>query len=218
MQVPQLYVSRQTMSSQIFPEGDEHPYNTGPENYVIRITGKILLSKQRAQTPSHSVVEALRQERPDIQTNGFRRNVLDAIWDDAVEDGLGGGPQQERYLRRLNRWAKSNAREHLMKRCEILDTWRNRDSRFVPDAYLIDAANKTVVCYEVEDQHPLNPNSIGKYAAAWWCLEYIYWDLHLIAYDIYGNWRIIQLPESEFLARHVRGTKRGAVDAQDDDI
>ena len=192
------------MTSQIFPAGDEHPYNTTPEAYIVPVVGEIHWDSGSNITPSSAVVTALQKACPEIQKAGFRQRVLDAIWDDAVAEALGGGNYQERYTRRLRRWTKRNTRSHLIKHCEILDTWLHRDSRFVPDAYLIDKSEKTVVCYEVEDSHPLNPRSIGEYGAAWWCLEYIYWDLHLIAYDIYGNPRIVRFPESEFTAREVR--------------
>lgn len=96
--------------------------------------------------------------------------------------------------------------------CEILESWRARDSNFIPDAYLIDKDSRTVVCYEIEDQHHLNLNSIGTYGAAWWTLEYIYWNLHLIAYDIYGNSRIVNLPESEFLARELRNKRAPSIE------
>lgn len=187
--------------------GEEHPYNTDPRSYVIDLSGKVRDVARSDITPSKRVVLALQSVRPDIKTSGFRKRVLDAIFDDAVEDEFSDEQYRERFLRRLNRWAKKNTRRILLDRCEILEMWRKRDCRFVPDAYLIDRDKKTIVCYEVEDRHPLNPFSVGGYGAAWWTLEYIYWDLHLVAYDIYGNSRIVYLPESEFIAREVRRTR-----------
>ena len=57
-----------------------------------------------------------------------------------------------------------------------------------------------MVCYEVEDTNPMNPHSLMRYADAWWTLDAIYWDLHLLAYDIYGHPHVIAFPETEFLA------------------
>ena len=143
--------------------------------------------------------------KPEICTKRFASKVLDAIFNDGVEEELFNENYRTRYVRRLNRWfGKSGAKRLLIKRCEILDCWKNSDSGFVPDAFLIDPENKTIVCYEVEDHHPLNPFSVGRYSNAWWTLEYIYWDLHLIAYDIYGNARVIAFPSSDFLSREVR--------------
>ena len=68
----------------------------------------------------------------------------------------------------------------------------------------MDTDNMTVVCYEVEDTHPLNVNSIGTYARAWFTLEYIYWDLHLIAYDIHGHSKPIIFPHAALVARKLR--------------
>ena len=187
---------------------DEHPYNTQPNEYAVNISGNIAWDVDSKRTPSASVVAALKEARPEIQTTRFRRNVLDAIWNDGIEEAFGSEQFREKYIRRLKRWTKVNVRKHLIKRCEILDSWQHRDARFVPDAYLVDAAKKTVVCYEVEDTHPLNPWSIGQYGAAWFCLEYIYWDLHLIAYDIYGNFRIVKFPESELLAQKIQEKRK----------
>jgi hypothetical protein len=196
------------MNSSPFPEGDEHPYNTDPEKYVVPLIGKVHWDPDCGQSPSRCVVAALRGIEPGIQVTCFRKCVLRAIWDDAIKEAFDEEGVRERYLRRLRRWTKHNAEKHLITRCEILDTWKNRDCRFVPDAFLLDAPNKTVVCYEVEDRHPLNPWSIGEYCAAWWCLEYIYWDLHLIAYDVYGNWRIVHFPHSDFIARKLRSARK----------
>jgi hypothetical protein len=135
------------------------------------------------------------------------------LWIHSVASDRPGQGYAERLIARAERrFGKLKARKLLFERSEILQTWQHRDAKFVPDAYLIDKEKKTVVCYEVEDHHPLNPFSIGEYAAAWWTLEYIYWDLHLIAYDIFGNPRIIAFPHSEFVADELRATRsRGQV-------
>lgn len=179
-------------------------HQTDPQSYIIRLEDKLNSIGQPDLTPSKRVVRALRTVRSDIATHGFRKNVLDAIFQDGYASDYLDEDYRERLLQRLIRWfGKKKARRMLVAGCEILDSWSNRDSRFVPDAYLIDSENKTVVCYEIEDSHHLNPFSIREYGAAWWTLEYIFWDLHLIAYDIYGNPRIIEFPRSEFLASEV---------------
>lgn len=188
--------------------GEDGHFNSDPVNYVTELTGIVLTIPSAGITPSMRVIRALQSVRPEIKTKGFRKNVRDAIFYDTVEQEFSDDKYRERYLRRLYRWTGKNAICHLQKRCEILDTWINRDSQLRPDAYLVDKERCTVVCYEVEDSHPLNPFIIGKYAAAWWTLEYIYWNLHLIAYDIYGNYRIIQFPESRFIAQEVRKKRK----------
>ena len=186
------------------PEG-HWIHNSNPFNYVLDISSAISSVKEVNLTPSHRVVRALQMIKPEICTKRFASKVLDAIFNDGVEEELFDESYRTRYVRRLNRWfGKSGAKRLLIKRCEILDCWKNRDSGFVPDAFLIDTENKTIVCYEVEDHHPLNPFSVGRYSNAWWTLEYIYWDLHLIEYDIYGNARVIAFPSSDFLSREVR--------------
>lgn len=77
----------------------------------------------------------------------------------------------------------------------------------IPDAFLIDKERRTIVCYEIEDTHPLNPRSIVAYGRVWSTLEYIYWDLHLIAYDPYGHPRCIVYPHAKLVAAEI--LKRG---------
>ena len=188
-------------------------HNTDPNNYIVEIAGKVRDIERNGLTPSQRVVRALQLVRPEIATHGFRKNVLESIFDDGVASEFYDDKYRERLLNRLYRWwGKERTKRALLERCEILGTWKYRDSRFIPDAYLIDQENKTIVCYEIEDTHPLNIFSIREYAAAWWTLEYIYWDLHLIAYDIYGNPRIVAFPESDIIASEIRQLKRSIPD------
>jgi hypothetical protein len=116
-----------------------------------------------------------------------------------------------RLVPRLERmYGKKRAKQLLLERCEVLDGWRHRDATFRPDGFLIDEPNWTVVCYEVEDTHPLNPHSIEEYVAAWWCLDYIYWDLHLISYDVYGHHRLHHLGMAGHISDDLRkhGSRR----------
>ncbi len=155
--------------------------------------------------------------RPDVRTAGFKKEVLKAIVDDACDDVT--KEWRDRYLRRLKRWTGPSYLNHFYERFEILASWRERYP-LVPDAYLIDSSKRTVVCFEVEDQHHLNPVKVEHYGGAWWCLEYIFWDLHLISYDIYGNPRIVELPESSLAAKHLldnREAKKNLMAKADDD-
>ncbi len=130
---------------------------------------------------------------------------MDAIFDVVCIEHYETEERYRRVRERATRWfGQDRAKRLLTERIEILESWKGRDARMAPDAFLIDAENKTIVCYEVEDTHPLNPNSIGAYANAWYTLEYVYWDLHLIAYDIYGHPKVIVFPHAELVARRLR--------------
>lgn len=189
--------------------GEEHPYNSDPEDYAANLCREVSRITAEDHTPSKRVVMALQAAMPNVMTAGFKAKVLDAITEDACE-----GKSKEwrsKYLRRLKRWTGPDYQQHFNNQFEILASWRERFP-IVPDAYLIDAQKKTVVCFEVEDQHHLKLVKVEHYGGAWWCLEYIYWDLHLIAYDIYGNPRVIELPESSLTAKNLldyRETRQG---------
>jgi len=186
-------------------------YNhTPPDSYVLDIVGRVHLNSRPARSPSHRVVRALQTVEPRIVTTGFRSTVLNAIFDHALIEHFN---DDEEYVRKLiprleRRYGKKRTRHLLIQRCDILNTWRYRDARFIPDAFLVDAANWTVVCYEVEDTHPMNPSSIAEYAAAWHNLDYIYWDLHLISYDIYGHPRVHLLPVAGVISQQVRDERK----------
>ena len=173
-------------------------YNHTPvDGYVLQIAGHIRPGDHPTLSPSDRVVRALQAVDPRIDTRKFRAKVFDAIYLHALGE-LFNPDDDDHYVERLvsrleRRYGKKHARHLLLERCEILESWQHRDATFRPDAFLIDPANWTVVCYEVEDTHPLNPYSIEEYVAAWWCLDYIYWDFHLISYDIYGQHRVHHL-------------------------
>jgi len=197
--------------------GEEHPYNAHPEDYLTNVSLEVAKSKIDDFTPSKRVVRALQAARPGVRIAGFKKEVLNAIFDDACSDA----PKEwrDKYLRRLKRRTGPGYLKHFYERFEILASWKERYA-LVPDAYLIDSDKKTVVCFEVEDQHHLSPIKVERYGGAWWCLEYIFWDLHLISYDIYGNPRIIELPESELAAKHLldhREARKKTLGAADDD-
>lgn len=170
------------------------------KNYLANISSVISHLTIDDSSPSQRVIKALQKIYPKTSTVKFKQKVLDAILEDACEGK--SAEWRKKYRRRLKRWTGSNHLNNFYERFEILASWKQR-YRIVPDAYFIDAENKTVVCFEVEDQHHLTPNKIEHYGGAWNCLEYIYWDLHLISYDIYGNPRLIELPDSSYTASHL---------------
>jgi hypothetical protein len=133
--------------------------------------------------------------------------VLKAIFKDALAGEFMNECYGTAVIARLERrFGKAKANKILCKHCEILDAWKER-CRFIPDAYLIDHDQRTVVCYEIEDWNPMHPHALMRYADAWWTLEAIEWDLHLITYDIYGHPREIMFPEVEFLAGPLTETR-----------
>lgn len=191
------------------PVDNHWVHQSDPRDYVVNVAETLRQVSDKGLTQSQRIVRALQLVRPEISSKGFRKTVQEAIYVDAVGSDYPEPGYAERLIARAERqFGKVKARKLLFARSEILQTWKSRDARFVPDAYLIDKDKKTVVCYEVEDRHPLNPFSVGEYAAAWWTIEYIYWDLHLIAYDVFGNARIIAFPSSEFIAHDLRKIRR----------
>jgi hypothetical protein len=185
-------------------------YNHTPaDGYILDIVGRVHLNREPARSPSHRVVRALQAIDPRVRTTGFRSTVLNAIFDHALIEHY---HDDEKYVKKLvarleRRYGKTRTRRLLIERCDILNTWRYRDARFIPDAFLVDAPNWTVICYEVEDTHPLNTASIAEYAAAWHNLDYIHWDLHLISYDIYGHPRVHLLPVAGVISEQVRNER-----------
>lgn len=191
------------------PAENHWVHQSDPRAYVVNVTEALRQISDEGLTQSQKIVRALQIVCPEVATKGFRKRVQEAMYIDAIGSDYTDPGYTERLIARAERrFGKHRARKFLFDRSEVLQTWKNRDAKFVPDAYLIDKSKKTVVCYEVEDHHPLNPFSIGEYAAAWWTLEYIYWDLHLIAYDVFGNPRIIAFPSSEFIAYELRKIRR----------
>lgn len=182
--------------------------NTAPEDYIISLTGKVMRAEQLGKTPSEQIIYSLQANNPKIATKGFYKAVLNSILEDALKQEFFDDKYRQKLVTRLERrFGKLRTRRVLIEQCDILYSWKHRNSRFVPDAFLLDAENRTIVCYEVEDSHPLNLYSIKKYADAWWTLNYIYWDIHLITYDIYGHPRIILFPEAGFVATDVHNKK-----------
>lgn len=83
--------------------GDEHPYNSQPQDYVVDISGTVRMIVAGDHKPSKRVVLALQQVNKNVHTKGFRRAVSEAIFDDAVEQEFSDEPYRERLIRRLNK-------------------------------------------------------------------------------------------------------------------
>jgi hypothetical protein len=189
--------------------------NTNPNSYVIDIQDELAKLPTSKCSPSSFIIDVLKKLDSRIKTKQFRSKVLDVIYSDGLASQFFDQDHLSRLVSRSNRrFGHKRTRQLLINRCDVLQTWKYRDARFIPDAYLIDEEQKTVVCYEVEDSHPLNIYSIGEYTAAWWNLEYIYWDLHLIAYDVFGNHRVIGFPTSETVAMGLREKRRSLENAR----
>lgn len=171
------------------------PINSQAADYAFDLRQR-LPQIPKMKTPSHRVISALQKIDSRIQSSGFREAVLSAIFKDAVEEYFGFGSDEYgwKVVSRLQRrFGIRHARKVLNKRCDSLYCWKYRDGSFLPDGYLIDAENRTIVCYEVEDSLHLYRGRLIKYSNSWWNLEALCWDLHLIAYDIWGHPRIIDI-------------------------
>lgn len=187
--------------------------NTIATEYVFEIADH-LLNVDKTLSPSYRVIRALQKADPRVRTHRFSKSVLGAIFMDGVYNDFVDHAYADRLVVRARQlWGRKRAEQVFVNRCEILETWKNRDGKIVPDAHLIDAERRTIVCYEVEDAHPLNRDSLSAYARAWWTLDYVYWNLHLIAYDICGNARLIRFPETSFaLEAMYRAARESAPD------
>lgn len=123
--------------------------------------------KSNAVTPHNAVVSTILAQHPTARKRGFKKAVLEAVRQDAIEHG---------YLD------------------EVVDQFSGSNSvRIVPDAYLIDSQEKTVVFFEVEDNSRLTPEKLHEYANTALCLDGIQWELVLVSFDIYLNGRVIDL-------------------------
>ena len=156
---------------------------------------------QNELTASDALVAALRQANPSIQVGKFRRNVQDAIEEDCIAEYCG---HDDDHKVAFVKWLQSRySRKELQEKIligngrslglsDVAEMWKRRCS-IVPDAYLIDPVNRTVVCFEIEDTHPLSRNNMQKYVNIWWVLEAIEWDLVMKAYNVCGDCREIDL-------------------------
>lgn len=79
------------------------------------------------------------------------------------------------------------------------------DRRFpvalVPDAFMVNEADRQLVAFEVEDHHPLSPSKLAAYARPWWDLDCAEWDLELRTYRrIAADEHIVNLRAHQFQA------------------
>ena len=114
--------------------------NTEPERYAFDVFAHVYDDSELAGiSPSGRVVAALKREDSRVQTRGFRQSVLDAIFEDALYEDYDDRAHVDKLrFRLIRRFGAKRAREILIERVEILDSWKNRDSSMIPDAFLID--------------------------------------------------------------------------------
>ena len=176
--------------------------NRPPHDYVFDVSSGILEGPLCA---SDAIVAGLRAVESRIQITGFRRGVERAIFEDALRDHYGDGAMR-RYARVVKRCGVRRARSLYRSRLDPLVILF--EDRWLPDAYLVDASDGVVVCYEVEDTHHLNRHKIRGYGRLWFALDEMGWDLHLITYDAYGNPRICGFPETDIVANFRSGPRQ----------
>ena len=56
----------------------------------------------------------------------------------------------------------------------------------------------SVVCIEVEDTSPINTAKLDQYVRLWWHLDEMYWEIHLLCSDRWGN--LVPVPLTDFSA------------------
>jgi hypothetical protein len=102
-----------------------------------------------------------------------------------VAEFTNGVPENEREeFRKSLEWSWSNL-------------WR---PTFVPDLWYIDAEERDIFVYEIEDTCPLTSLKLAKLVDFWWSMDNEGWDVHLTAFDRYGfNARRINLQRAAFV-------------------
>lgn len=88
------------------------------------------------------------------------------------------------------------AHRELMEWC-----WENlwRPS-FVPDLWYVDAENRDIHIFEIEDTSPLTPVKLSKLVGFWWSMDNECWDVNCTVFDRYGlQPRGINLQRAAFL-------------------
>lgn len=63
----------------------------------------------------------------------------------------------------------------------------------------------SVVCVEVEDTSPINTAKLNQYVRLWWLLDELYWEIHLLCSDRWGN--LLPVPLANFTAMGLAETK-----------
>lgn len=82
----------------------------------------------------------------------------------------------------------------------------------IPDAFIVDEANKMIVAYEVEVSHRIPPDKMAVYADIGWFLDWVDWTLGLIRIDRYGVGRAYQ-PQADDLGHIIAVAQKKRVAA-----
>ena len=78
--------------------------------------------------------------------------------------------------------------------------WK-RVSRFIPDAYIIDEANRAVVAFEAIVHNDITPNKMGRICDFAFALDEDGWEMILICVTIYGS--TVKSPMQIYMERHL---------------
>jgi hypothetical protein len=177
---------------------------------VIHLAGRTHFNPTETGTPSDRVVRLLQQSDERVKKYGFASAVLAALAEDALIDIYHDdeAKAQAIFRRAIRRFGKKRIEELVRRKSELLRSLAARNCKVIPDAYIVDRQNGTVVCYEIEDTNPLKTDVLIRYSNLWSILEYLAWDLHLIAYDVYGHHRIVLPFDAGIMADAIRRHKR----------
>jgi hypothetical protein len=185
-------------------------YNTQPEQYVIQLAGRTFFDPAEVGTPSDHVVRQLQEVDTRVAKHRLLPSMLTALFDDAVHHIYGDDETKARRViaRAERRFGTARVRKLVKQKSPLLNRLGTPNYKVIPDAYLIDRLNMTIVCYEIEDTNPLKADVLIRYGNLWALLEYFAWDLHLIAYDIYGHHRIVLPFDAGVMAAEIRRNKQ----------
>jgi hypothetical protein len=123
-----------------------------------------------------------RRQVPGVQETGFFKRWLDILWNEDQE------------------WSPENLGSDEISRQEFNRFHETSRPPFTPDMYYIDAAERMIYFYEIEDSHPLSENKLGK--MEFWMLSHGDdggWHGRVIVTDRYGlNHRMILAYEHSY--------------------
>ena len=139
-------------------------------------------------TIHNRTIFVLQRDFPGSQTKGFRRAIQKLQWDwenwaDAVLEPGMDKPTWSNFL-------------------DYGETWKGG---IIPDLWFIDEECMSVVCVEVEDTSPINTAKLNQYVRLWWLLDELYWEIHLLCSDRWGN--LLPVPLANFTAMGLAETK-----------
>jgi hypothetical protein len=107
----------------------------------------------------------LQRDFPRSQTKGFRKAIQKLQWD--WED-----------------WEDSEDKPTWSNFMDYGEAWKGG---IIPDLWLIDEECMSVICIEVEDTSRINTTKLNQYVQLWWHLDNMYWEIHLLCSDRWGN-------------------------------